>query len=248
MTSQTKPVIHIVPTSHASNKSSTLVELAINSINPDIVAVELDSKRYQKLQQKMNTDTPSNTSVYQLFRKLSFKEFVIFGLFSAIQKIVRDRLDISLLNIDMVTAMNTAEEQQIPTLLVDRDIHTTITRAVGVLSLRDILKMCLFLIFALVVLTYRSKDKLKEDVEPEDGESGIEELEKRFPEFKKVLIDERDEIISQKVSSQLSQINNTDKTIELVLVIGAGHLSGVKERLEKSGFNVNIVKEKDTVL
>ena len=215
--------ITLVGTAHVSKESVDEVTDTIKAIKPDCVAVELDEKRADSIK------NPSRYSQLDLVKVLKRKEgFLLLAnlMLSSYQR--RMGLNAGVKPGDeMIAAMNAAEENNIRCTLVDRPIQITLKRAWGKNSFWGKCKLLATLI---------SSAFSKEEVDPEEIEklkqrnemdSMMDELSEYMPVIKQVLIDERDQYLASKIWE--SEGNN------IVAVLGAGHLPGVKAHLEKLG-------------
>ena len=126
---------------------------------------------------------------------------------------------------EILAAINTANQMNISSVMVDRPIQITLKRAWAKNSFWGKCKL-----FALLISSAFSK----EEVDPSEIEnlknssemdSMMEELAKEMPVIKKVLIDERDEYLASKIWDAKGE--------NIVAVLGAGHLPGVEKHLQK---------------
>ena len=215
--------ITLVGTAHVSKESVDEVIETINNINPDCVAVELDEKRAESIK------NPTRYSQLDLVKVFKRKEgFMLLAnlMLSSYQR--RMGLNAGVKPGDeMIAAMNVADEKKIRCTLVDRPIQITLKRAWGKNSFWGKCKL---------LATLLSSAFSKEEIDPEEIEklkernemdSMMEELSDYMPVIKEVLIDERDRYLASKIWD--SEGNN------IVAVLGAGHLPGVKAHLEKLG-------------
>ena len=215
--------ITLVGTAHVSQESVDEVKETIKTIKPDCVAVELDEKRADSIK------NPSRYSQLDLVKVLKRKEgFLLLAnlMLSSYQR--RMGLNAGVKPGDeMIAAMNAADENEIRCVLVDRPIQITLKRAWGKNSFWGKCKLLATLI---------SSAFSKEEIDPEEIEklkirnemdSMMDELSEYMPVIKEVLIDERDRYLASKIWEAGG--NN------IVAVLGAGHLPGVKAWLEKLG-------------
>lgn len=215
--------ITLVGTAHVSKESVDEVIETINNINPDCVAVELDEKRAESIK------NPTRYSQLDLLKVFKRKEgFMLLAnlMLSSYQR--RMGLNAGVKPGDeMIAAMNVADEKKIRCTLVDRPIQITLKRAWGKNSLWGKCKLLATLLssaFSKEEIDPQEIEKLKERNEMD---SMMEELSDYMPVIKEVLIDERDRYLASKIWD--SEGNN------IVAILGAGHLPGVKANLEKLG-------------
>lgn len=220
----------LVPTAHTSEVSSEKVRRTINDIEPDMVAVELDKPRFQKLIHDAQTSSASVMDVVK--RNVSFRAWLVAKLLSNVQSTVAQKLGISASGIDMKAAVETADNNNTAVALIDRDIRETINRFSSELSIREFLRTIKVFSIGYIQVKRLSKEELEETVELDDGQlSGkdineiLDELDYYLPTFKRVFVDERDELMAGALQ-ELSEDNQT-----VVAVIGAAHEPGIRAQL-----------------
>ncbi|MBI4044094.1 MAG: TraB/GumN family protein [Candidatus Diapherotrites archaeon] len=211
----------LVGTAHVSLESVELAKRTIEEERPDVVGVELDSQRYAQL------------SSGEKWRELNIGEVIRSGqsylllvnlLLSNIQKKMGDELGVKP-GAEMIESINKASELGIPVELLDRNIKTTFSRAMNAMGLLEKLRFFYFLFMAFFGVGSEkvSQKKLDELKETDALNSLLMELGKAFPSLKRVLVDERDKFIAQKIRQSSAK--------KIVAVIGLGHMGGVKENL-----------------
>lgn len=213
--------ITLIGTAHVSKESIDEVTNAIKEIKPDCVGIELDEKRAESIQQ---SERYSQLNIIEVLKK--HQGFLLLAnlILASFQR--RMGMNVGVKPGDeMLAAMNTAKEMNIPTSLVDRPIQTTLKRAWAKNSMWGKCK----LLASLLTSAFS-----KEEIDPSEIEnlknnsemdSMMNELADYMPVIKKVLIDERDQYLATKIWE--SRGNN------IVAVLGAGHLPGVMAHLEK---------------
>ena len=132
---------------------------------------------------------------------------------------------------EMLEAIKLAETHNIPIALVDRDIAITLKRAWRKTPFYK--KMVLL---SNMLAGFFSKQEINEEELNTLRKSDVvtelmKDLQKYLPEAKTVLVDERDQYLVSKTIESL----NDEK--EIVLVVGAGHVKGIKECLENNKEN-----------
>lgn len=208
--------IILVGTAHVSKQSIDLVNKTIEEEKPDLVCVELCGQRYESLENEKKWE---ETEVLKLVKEGKSQLFLLNLLLSNFQKRMGEKIGVKP-GAEMIEALNSAKKNSIPFKLVDRDIKTTLKRAMGMISLREKFKL-FFNIFAGLFEANEIDEKSIERLKEKDIISEVmEELGNEFPDMKKILIDERDQYIANKI------INSEGKKI--VAVVGAGHVEGIK--------------------
>ena len=213
--------ITLIGTAHVSKESIEEVTQTIKTLSPDCVAIELDEKRADSIQ---NAERYSQLDIIKVLKR--HEGFLLLAnlILSSFQR--RMGLNVGVKPGDeMLAAINTANQMNISSVMVDRPIQITLKRAWAKNSFWGKCKL-----FALLISSAFSK----EEVDPAEIEnlknssemdSMMEELAKEMPVIKKVLIDERDEYLASKIWDAKGE--------NIVAVLGAGHLPGVEKHLHK---------------
>jgi pheromone shutdown-related protein TraB len=147
---------------------------------------------------------------------------------------------------EMKVAIEAARENGIAYSLCDREVHTTLRRAwarCGLWSKSKLLASLLASAFTNEKLSEQEIENLKNKNEL-DGM--MNELADYLPAVKKTLIDERDRYLAAKIWTSTPPINENKR---IAAVVGAGHLQGIKNYLEKmaSGEENTDVSELDKI-
>jgi pheromone shutdown-related protein TraB len=209
----------LVGTAHISRESVDLVREVIEKERPDAVCVELDQRRYEALSHEQSWEA---LDLREVIRKRQLTTLIANLLLASYQKRLGGRLGV-LPGAEMLEAVRAAEERAIPVALCDRDIRATLRRAwQGLPFWRK------FLLLGTLLASPFEKPELSEQelrrLREHDVLSEImQELGAAMPELKRVLIDERDAYLAQKM-------RETPGT-KLVAVVGAGHVEGMSEAL-----------------
>jgi pheromone shutdown-related protein TraB len=126
---------------------------------------------------------------------------------------------------ELLEATKAAKEIGVPVELADRDVRVTMRRAWASTSLFKktyLLATLMASMFDNTEVTEKDLQNLKKkDVLSEL----MDELGKTLPEIKKVVIDERDTFLAEKIKKAKGQ--------KIVAVVGAGHLPGIIKALEE---------------
>lgn len=214
--------IVLVGTAHVSQKSVDEVRKTIEEENPDVVAVELDERRYNAIKQKK----PDDLNPRDLLRGSAVFEILVYWLLSYIQNKLGEKFGVEP-GADMVAAIESAEDREIPVALVDRDIRVTLQRFWAKMSLLEKLKFIGALIAGLVGYGRGSTEDIHiDDITDADVvQIMMEEFREFSPRGAEALIDERDAYIA----SNLVSLRSSGKKV--VAVVGAGHKEGIERYL-----------------
>jgi len=208
--------IILIGTAHVSKDSVELVTSVINEEKPDTVCVELCESRYQSIQQK---DAWLNTDIVKVIKEK--KSFLLLSnlILASFQKRIAKKFDI-IPGQEMIEAILAGEAAGSKIYPADRDIRVTLSRVWHNMGLWGKIK----LLFQLLMSLGEVGDITEKDIEKMKQEDVLEtllaEVGKSLPVLKKILIDERDMYLAQKIKSAPGR--------KLVAVVGAGHVKGIK--------------------
>jgi len=211
--------ILLVGTAHISQESVDLVRQVIAEEQPDRVCLELDANRYQALQQKDNWQT---LDLRQIIRNKQLSTLLVSLLMSSFQKKLGGQLGVRP-GAELMAGADTANSHNIPISLCDRDVRITLRRAWKSTSFFRKGYLLSSLLASVFDTEELSAEKL-EEMKKKDVLAGLmEEMGQSFPELKRVLIDERDIYLAEKIKEVAGQ--------RVVAIVGAGHIEGIKKAL-----------------
>lgn len=229
--------ITLIGTAHISPESINEVVETIKSTTPDCVCIELDEKRRESM---MNPDAYKEMDIVKVLKRGDGFLMMANLVLSSFQRRMGKNLGVKPGD-EMMAALNTATELNIPVAMVDRSIQTTLRRAWAKNSLWGKLK----LLASLVASAFDKEEVSEEQIENLKNSNEMDmmmaELADYLPKVKEVLIDERDKFLACKIW-EASGAN-------VCAVLGAGHLPGVEAHLEKiaAGTETTDTTEIDTV-
>ncbi|MED5474525.1 MAG: TraB/GumN family protein [Candidatus Neomarinimicrobiota bacterium] len=213
-------VFYLIGTAHISKISANLVDEVIKDEKPDCVCLELDKKRYESLKNKKKWE---NLNLKEVIRKKQLSTLLINVALASYQKKLAKKLDIEPGN-EFMSAILAADKLNIPIELCDRDIRITLRRTWKSLSIIEKIKF-LFLSDDNKNFEKEVDEKLLAELRKTDVISKmISDLGKKLPSLKRVLIDERDHYLAEKIKNSSGN--------KIVAVVGAGHMSGIIDYLE----------------
>ena len=215
----------IIGTAHVSEESVNEVKDAIYKQHPDVVAIELDRGRYIKLKkQMMGIEEDETISVSKIIKENKVALFLTTTLLSYFQSKIGADVDVKP-GAEMVGAIEASQDLDIPIALIDREIGTTLQRALNRMGFIEKAKF----LFGLIASVLGFGDDEEEiDIEDLKNPENIDELMEMFkdeaPSVHEVLVHERDAYLAGKIM-QIPQ----DKVIA---VVGAGHKPGIEKYLD----------------
>ena len=213
----------IIGTAHVSEESVNEVKDAIYEQHPDVVAIELDRGRYIKLKkQMMGIEEDDTISVTQIIKDNKVGLFLTTTLLSYFQSKIGADLDVAP-GSEMIGAIEASEDLGIPIALIDRDISTTLQRALNKMGFIEKAKF----MFGLIASVFGFGDEEEIDVEelknPENLDDLMEMFKDEAPSVHEVLVHERAAYLAGRIM-QIPQDH-------VIAVVGAGHKPGIKKYL-----------------
>lgn len=212
--------IILVGTAHVSRESADLVRRVIEKEKPDCVCVELDEKRYRSLVERQRF---SALDLKEIIRKRELSTLLVNLVLASYQRKLGGQLGV-LPGTELLEATKAADEYNIPVALCDRDVRVTLRRAWNQTPFFKKTYLLATLMVSLFDRTELTEEKLAELKNKDVLSELMAELGEAMPVLKRVLIDERDIYLAEKIKAAGGR--------RLVAVVGAGHVAGIKKVLE----------------
>ena len=215
----------IIGTAHVSSESVDEVKDAIYQQNPDVVAIELDAGRYTRLKKEMmGIEEDDTISVTQIIKDNKVGLFFTTTLLGYFQSKIGADVDVKP-GSEMVGAIEACEDLNIPIALIDREINTTLQRALNKMGFIEKSKF----LYGLLTSIFGFDDEEDEiDIEDLKNPDNIDDLMEMFkdeaPSVYEVLVHERDAYLAGRIL-QLPQDH-------VIAVVGAGHKPGIIKYLD----------------
>ena len=220
-----RELLTIIGTAHVSEESVNEVKDAIYEQHPDIVAIELDRGRYIKIRNKMrDVEEDDNIQITRIIKENKVGLFLVSTLLGYFQSKIGAEVDVDP-GSEMIGAIEACEDLNIPIALIDREINTTLQRALNKMGFMEKAKFGYGLIAS--VLGF---DDEEEDIDIEDlkNSENIDDLMEMFkdeaPSVYEVLVHERDAYLAGKIMQIPYE--------HVIAVVGAGHKPGIEKYLD----------------
>jgi pheromone shutdown-related protein TraB len=212
--------ILLIGTAHISQSSVDEVKTVINQVQPDSVCIELCSSRYQAMLAK---DQWKNMDIFKVIRE--GKSFLLFAnlIMTAFQKRLGSRLGVKP-GSEMFEAANVAKKLNSELVLADRDVKITLQRTWRGMKFWGKMKVLGQLLASLFIREEISKEEIEKLKESDALSEAMKMLAEQSPEMKRILIDERDQYMAEKIRQSMGKL--------VVAVVGAGHVKGLTAELE----------------
>jgi len=181
----------------------------IRTERPQIVALELDSARFYSLlsKEKRTGDAPF---LYQLLGRFQSDLAEQFG---------------GEIGSEMIAAADAAKETGANIALIDMDAANMFQRLRQAMSFKEKILMTVGVVLAF--FTRKSSIEKEMDRYSKDEEKFMNDIQKTYPSVMRVLIEERNSFMAQKLKEISTQSN------VIVAVIGDGHVPGMKSLLSE---------------
>ncbi|MDO8480982.1 MAG: TraB domain-containing protein [Nanoarchaeota archaeon] len=207
--------IHLLGTSHIAKQSMDEITKAVDKLNPDIIAIELDKSRLQALLSGQS--------------KVSLKHLPAVGingwLFAKLGSWASRKLG-KAVGVDpgaeMKVAIQLGKERQKRIALIDQPIEITLKRFSSALTWKEKGN--------LVADIFKGRKEtldLSKVPEEEFISRILAEIKLRYPSIHKVLIEERNVYMADK----LKKLTKLYPDSIILAIVGAGHVPGLSELL-----------------
>ena len=230
----------IIGTSHIAKQSLKEVEETITKQKPEIIALELDRKRYDSLIKKEKRRLKLTD-----IRRIGIKGY-LFNLIGAwVEKKLGKLVGVAP-GSEMLKAASLAKKHKSKIALIDQDIEVTLKRLSKAFTFKE--KWNIF-VDIVMGLFFGKREMKKMGIKKIDLtkvpskriiKKLIQRVKKRYPSLYQVLIEERNYVLA----SNLRYLMQEYPSSKIVAIIGAGHeedvLNLVKKPEEQLSYSFNI--------
>jgi pheromone shutdown-related protein TraB len=211
--------LFLVGTAHVSRKSVEEVRHVIKQLEPDTVCVELDAARLSALRDDKRWHGLGPRDILRPYRAGLFLASLVFAGF---QKRLGDRLG-ARPGMEMLAAVEAAEDVGATVVLADREIQATLMRcyrSLGPIDRAKVLFILFMLPFTASEIDEAEVEKLKDREKMGDVMAAFA---REMPALGTPLIDERDRYLMASVQTAPGK--------RVVAVVGAAHVPGMTRHL-----------------
>jgi len=213
-------MITIVGTGHVFDLR-TEIERIISETKPDVICVELDEERYKGLMLKKEGTKikRSGSFLYNLLARFQERAAKIYNVNAGDE---------------MLFALKTAQERGISIALIDMNAQMVFREMFKIMPFKEKIRLLLSSITSLFV----TRESIEKEINKlqNDYRRFMEEIDKRFPTVKKILIDRRDSFMVTKLE-RLNQDHNS-----ILAFVGDGHVPGIEKRLRLRNIEVRVIR------
>lgn len=216
--------ITLLGTAHVSRTSADKVKNLINHGGYDAVALELCPNRYQAL---VDPDAISKLDLGQVIRNGKGAMVMVSLALGAFQQRLADQFGIES-GADMRAAIKTAAEKETPVFLIDRDIGITLKRIYRNMPWKRKLSVMTGLVASVIARRTVSEEEVEQLKRGDVLESTFAQFAETAADIYGPLVDERDRYMVAKLVQELKEKNYR----HVLVVVGAGHLAGMRRGLD----------------
>lgn len=218
--------ITILGTAHVSRSSADTVKSLITTGRYDGVALELCENRLRGL---MDPDAITKMDIMQVVRKGKGPMVMASLALGAFQKRIADQLGIEV-GADMRAGVELAEAKNLPLMLIDRDIGTTMKRIYRNVPWYKRVKVLAGLLASVIARRTVSAEEVERLKEGDVLESTFNQFAEHSEEIYKPLVDERDQYMASRLIEEAKQSGCK----HILAIVGAGHLKGIQRYMDQT--------------
>jgi pheromone shutdown protein TraB len=225
----------LIGTSHIAKESIDEIKKQFSTLNPDIVAIELDKNRLYGLLNKKDKSKKRNSLF--LIPKIGLKGYIFSLMGEWAEKKLGESVGVSP-GEDMLIAFRLAKKHSKKVALIDQEIEITLKRLSKTISWKEKWNF-LVDIFKAVILRKPEIGGFDLKTVPSHKliEKMLKKVKKRYPNIYHVLVTERNTVMAKNLAVIMKQ--NPEKMI--LAMIGAGHEKEMMDIIKKRICQIEIV-------
>src|SRR4030042_4205918 len=214
-----KKMITLIGKGHVFDLSSALLRI-FDEKNPEVVCVELDVQRCNALMMKASDP--------EKYKAKSKNLPIVYKLLARFQDSMAEKYGVTA-GEEMLTAINYAGSHQLPVEFIDMNAQVLFTKMLRSMKSSERIKLFLTGIGGFFISKGRVEKEL--DKFEDDLDKYIAEIGEKFPTIKRVLIDERNQFMVERLVDASQRFKN------VLALVGDGHIPGI----------TNLLKDRDVV-
>lgn len=216
--------VTLLGTAHISKASADKVRELLRSGEYDCVAIELCYSRHRTI---VDPDALAKMDLFQVIREGKATMVAASLALGAFQQRMAEKLDIKP-GAEMRTAIEVGENLNLPVLLIDREIGTTLKRVYRRVGFWQRMNLIAGLMVSVVSRQEVSEDEIERLKEGDILESTFAQFAEEAKELYTPLVAERDKFMAARIKQEVAKGNHRS----MLAVIGAGHLKGIAHYLQ----------------
>ncbi|MFZ2237853.1 MAG: TraB family protein, partial [Dokdonella sp.] len=219
----------LLGTAHVSRTSVDAVNEILATESFDAVAVELCDPRYLSM---LDPEAFRKMDLFQVIRQGKVRMVAANLMLGAFQRRIAEQFGIEP-GAEMKAAIDGAEARGLPLWLIDREVATTLRRAMDSVGFFERFAIGAGLIGGLISRDNVSEEEVEKLKEGDMLGSMFTEFANESPKLFEALIAERDRYMTAKLREESAASLDIDPPLRRVLVVlGAGHLAGIAAALQ----------------
>ncbi len=219
--------ITLLGTAHVSRASAEQVRRLLDSGAYDAVAIELCASRHRNI---IDPDALSRMDLFQVIRKGQAPMVTATLALGAYQQRLAEQFGIEP-GAEMRAAIEQAKQHDLPVVLIDREVGTTLRRVYRSVPWWQRLYLFSGLLVSIVAREDITEDEIEQLKQGDLLESTFVQFAKQAKALYDPLIAERD----QYMAARLQQAGEKQPYRHILAVVGAGHLRGIAQHLQSPG-------------
>lgn len=220
-----KTHITLLGTAHVSQASVEKVKELLAAGDYDAVAVELCSSRYRAMFEPAALE---KMNLFEILREGKTPMVIASLALSAFQQKIAEELGIKP-GAEMVMAVEQAQQKNLPILLIDREVGTTLKRVYRNISWWKRLNLLAGLLVSVVIHDKISEEEIEKLKEGDMLEAAFSQFADQNQDLFNPLIDERDRYMAIRLLMDAKGAHYR----HMLAVVGAGHLKGIARYLQQ---------------
>ena len=215
--------VTLLGTAHISKASADKVKELLQTGDYDSVAIELCYSRHRSI---VDPDALAKMDLFQVIKEGKATMVAASLALGAFQQRMAEKLDIKP-GAEMRTAIDIGDSLNMPVLLIDREIGTTLKRVYRRVPWWQRMNLVAGLMVSVVSRHEVSEEEIERLKEGDILESTFTQFAEEAKELYTPLVDERDRFMAARIRQEVRKGNHRN----LLVVIGAGHLKGISHYL-----------------
>jgi pheromone shutdown-related protein TraB len=234
--------VTLLGTAHVSRTSADKVKELMDTGEYDAVAVELCPSRYNAI---IDPDALARMDLFQVIRDGKASMVAASLALGAFQQRAAEQMGIEP-GAEMRQAINSAQEAKLPVLLVDREVGVTLKRIYRNVPWWRRMNLISGLLASVIAKQEVSEEEIERLKEGDILESTFAQFAEEEKDLFLPLIGERDEYMVARLKQEINKHPHEN----ILVVIGAGHLSGMVKYLreEEMQLDTNQHEKPDQVI
>lgn len=225
----------LLGTAHVSRTSAEKVKEFLDTGEFDAVAVELCPSRYNSI---VDPDALARMDLFQVIREGKASMVAASLALGAFQQRAAEQMGIEP-GAEMRQAINSAQEAKLPVLLVDREVGITLKRIYRNVPWWRRMNLISGLLASVIAKQEVSEEEIERLKEGDILESTFAQFAEQEKDLFLPLIGERDEYMVARLKQEIEKHPHEN----ILVVIGAGHLSGMVKHLRQEELQLDTSRD-----